>query len=291
MKLPGIVLTAAAVLLSGCSASNPAALPGSVTGSSAGAPRAVAPHASHVTIVLMENHDYDLVAGSRQAPYFNKTLVPQGVLLRNSHAIGHPSEPNYVALFSGSTHGLQGDPCPVYFSAANVASESIAAGKTFTGYAESMPRDGYKGCYSGLYDRNHNPWVAFTNVPAADNRVYRGFPAAPASFVWITPNLCDDTHDCSVRKGDAWLAKNLPPIVAWDQAHDGLLILTWDEADPDADGTNHIATVFVGPDVVPGVKDVQRVDHYSVLRTIETIFGLACIDKECGAPVVAGIWK
>jgi hypothetical protein len=249
------------------------------------------PHASAVTIVVMENHDYDLVAGSPDAPYFNKKLVPQGALLRNSHAIGHPSEPNYLALFSGSTHGLTGDPCPVYFSSSNVASELAAASKTFAGYSESMPRDGYKGCYSGLYDRNHNPWVEFTNVPPADNLIYKGFPTSPPSFVWITPNLCHDTHDCSVKTGDAWLSKNLPPIIAWNETHGGLLILTWDEADPDNSGANHIATVLVGSMVRQGAKDAARVDHYGVLRTIETIFGLPCIDKECSARPITGVWQ
>lgn len=249
------------------------------------------PHGSQVTIVLMENKDYNLVAGSPHAPYFNKTLVPEGVLLRNSHAIGHPSEPNYLALFSGSTQGINGDPCPVYFSTANVASELHAAGKTFAGYSESMPHNGYKGCDQGLYDRNHNPWVEFTNVPAADNLVYHGFPSTPASFVWITPNLCHDTHNCAVKVGDTWLSKNLPPIIAWDKAHDGLLIVTWDEAAPDNSGANHIPTVLVGPMIHAGVDDRQDVNHYAVLRTIETILNVPCIDKECHAPLLTGIWQ
>lgn len=250
----------------------------------------VKPHGSHVTIVLMENKDYDLVVGSPHAPYFNKTLVPQGVLLRNSHAVSHPSEPNYLALFSGSTQGIHGDPCPVYFSTANLASELIADGKTFAGYSESMPRDGYKGCYHGLYDRNHNPWVEFKNVPASDNLVYHGFRSKVASFVWITPNLCHDTHNCTVKVGDAWLSKNLPPIIAWDKMHDGLLILTWDEAAPDNTGKNHIPTVLVGPMIRTGIKDTQDVNDYSVVRTIEKIFSLSCIAKDCHASLITGIW-
>ena len=255
----------------------------------------VAPHASHVTIVLMENRDYNLVAGNSAAPYFNKTLVPQGVLLRNSHAITHPSEPNYLALFSGSTHGLNSDQCPFNVGkAANVASELIAAKKTFTGYAESMPHDGFNGCYTanGLFARKHVPWLDFSNVPAADDLVYNGWKTTNvASFVWITPNMCNDMHDCSTQTGDTWLSKNLPPIIAWDKANDGLLIVTWDEADPDNSGTNHIATVFVGPMIKPGVADTQNVNHYGVLHTIETIFGLKCIASDCQAPVVSGIWQ
>jgi phosphatidylinositol-3-phosphatase len=249
------------------------------------------PHGSQVTILLMENKQYSRVVGNPQAPYFNKTLVPQGVLLRNSHAIGHPSEPNYLALFSGSTQHIHGDRCPVYFKTTNIASELIAAGKTFAGYSESMPRDGYKGCYHGLYDRNHNPWVEFKNVPSTDNLVYDGFPSEVASFVWITPNLCHDTHDCPVKDGDTWLSQNIPPIIAWDQKHDGLLILTWDEAAPDKSGKNHIPTVLVGPMIRPGVDDTQDVDHYSVLRTIETILGVPCIAHDCHASPITGIWR
>jgi phosphatidylinositol-3-phosphatase len=256
-----------------------------------GAPSPAGPHASHVTIVLMENKAYDLIAGSRYAPYFNGVLVRHGVLLRNSHAVAHPSEPNYLALFSGSTQGVHGDPCPVSLLAANIASELSAAGKTFAGYSESMPSDGYTGCHLGLYDRNHNPWVEFTNVPAADNLVYRGLPSRVASLVWITPNLCHDMHSCSVQAGDAWLSKDLPPIIAWDKAHDGLLIVTWDEAEPDKSGTNHIPTVLIGPMVRPGIDDVQDVDHYAVLHTIETILGVPCIDRACHAPLLTGIWR
>ncbi len=253
----------------------------------------VPPHASHVTLVMMENRDYRLVAGSPDAPYFNRTLVPQGVLLRNSHAVTHPSQPNYLALFSGSTQGVTGDNCPVQFSAPNLASELLAERLTFVGLAESMPRDGFTGCYAGnLYARKHDPWVDFTNVPPSANLVYRGFPTTNTpSFVWITPNLCNDMHDCSTRTGDDWLAKTLPQIIAWDNAHDGLLIVTWDEADPDATGTNQVATVLVGPMVRAGVPDSQRVDHYGILRTIEQIFGLHCIARDCRATPLEGIWK
>jgi phosphatidylinositol-3-phosphatase len=258
-----------------------------VQGSVAGAP----PRASHVTIVMMENKNYHSVVGSPSAPYFNKTLVPQGVLLHNSHAITHPSEPNYLGLFSGSTQRVHGDPCPVYFSGPNIASRLAAAGKTFGGYSESMPNDGYMGCYGALYARKHNPWVDFTNVPARDNLVYHGFPSSPQSLVWITPNLCHDTHDCALRAGDKWLAENLPAIISWDRTHDGLLIVTWDEAEPDDSGSNQIPTLLVGPMIRAGLRDVQRVDHYTVLHTIETLFGLPCIANDCTAPALTDIWQ
>jgi phosphatidylinositol-3-phosphatase len=275
-----------------CTAAGTAPAASAAAGSTAfSIDRAAGPHGSQVTIVIMENKDYDLVVGSPNAPYFNKTLVPQGALLRNMHAIGHPSEPNYLALFSGSAQKIHGDPCPANFKANDSASELIAAGKTFAGYSESIPRDGYKGCYHGLYDRNHNPWVEFRDVPASDNLAYHGFPSSPPSLVWIVPNLCHDTHNCAVKVGDKWLSENLPPIIAWDKNNDGLLILTWDEADPDKSGKNHIPTVLVGPMIRSGAKSDQDVDHYSTLRTLETVLGIACIDKDCKAPLINGVWK
>jgi phosphatidylinositol-3-phosphatase len=251
------------------------------------------PNVSHVTLVVMENRNYASIVGNRDAPYFNKVLVPQSVLLANSHAVAHPSEPNYLALFSGSTHGVVSDACPTAFSSPNLASELAETGRRFVGWAESMPADGFAGCYSdGLYARKHDPWVDFTNVPGAVNRVYHGLPVTPMPAVsWVTPNLCNDMHDCSASRGDAWLSANLPPIIAWNAHHDGVLIVTWDEAEPDADGTNHIPTVLVGPMLKAGFIDRRPVDHYAVLRTIEASFGLPCIASECQSSVLEGIWR
>lgn len=253
--------------------------------------RAVPPHAAQVTIVVMENKDYDRIVGNPNAPYINQQLIPNGVLLSDSHAVGHPSEPNYLALFSGSTHDVHGDPCPLTYSTNNVAAELIAAGKTFAGYSESMPSDGYTGCETDKYARKHSPWVDFTNVPVADNLVYHGFPSSPPTLAWITPNLCNDMHDCTIAHGDKWLSKHVPAILAWDAAHDGLLIVTFDEAAPDLDKTNHIATVLLGPMVEHGKRNTQTLSHYAILHTVESAFGLACIKDDCAAPLITGVWK
>jgi acid phosphatase len=255
-------------------------------------PKVPAPHVAHVTVVLMENRNYDNIVGSPDMPYLNNVLIAHGALLTNSHAVSHPSEPNYLALFSGSTHGITSDACPLTFSTQNLGSELIAAGKTFVGYAESMPQDGFMGCRAnGLYARKHDPWVNFDNVPPSDNVVYHGLPVSNMPTVdFLVPNLCNDMHDCSARQGDDWLAKNLPPIVAWNAKNAGLLIITWDEADPDT-GNNHIPTVLVGPMVKPGSVDKENVDHYGVLRTIESFFSLPCIDQDCRAAPIAGIWQ
>ncbi len=278
--------------LAGCAGSSGIGLPGSAsTMATQNAAPNSSPHASQVTIVVMENKDYDRIVGSAEAPYINGTLIPNGALLTDMHAVGHPSEPNYLALFSGSTHGIHGDPCPTTFKSANVASELIAAGDTFAGYSESMPHDGYTGCETAKYARKHSPWVDFTNLPSSVNLVYRGFPSSPPSLVWITPNLCNDMHDCRIVHGDKWLSQNLPSILNWNRQHDGLLVVTFDEAAPDRNHTNQVATILIGPMITPGSIDAQNLDHYAVLHTVESIFGLPCIKYDCSAPLITGIWQ
>jgi hypothetical protein len=237
----------------------------------------------------MENRDYDLIIGNAQAPYINQTLVPQAALMTNSHAIGHPSQPNYLALFSGATQGITDDSCPHSFSSANIGEELLASGKAFAGYSESMPYDGYTGCTYGKYARKHNPWVDFANVPAGSNLVYSGFPAKPPALTIVVPNLCNDMHDCSTQTGDTWLQNNVPAMLQYVFAHDGLFVLTWDEADPDNNGSNQIATLLIGPTVTPGTYG-QRIDHYSVLHTIETVLKVPCTANACSAAAIKGIW-
>jgi acid phosphatase len=259
-------------------AATPAPAPGSV------------PHIAHVTVVVMENRDDVSVAGNANAPYFNRQLLPQGALMTNSHAVSHPSEPNYLALFAGSTFGVTSDRCPLTYDAPNAASELTKAGLTFAGYSESMPNDGYTGCRTKLYARKHAPWVNFTNVPGSANLVYRGLPTQVPSLMFITPNMCNDMHDCLTGVGDTWLSQNLPPIIAWNAKNNGLLIVTWDEAEPDT-GTNKIPTVVVGPMVRAGTTSAEKVDHYSTLRTIEAVLGVGCLQKDCSSHPFSGIWR
>jgi hypothetical protein len=261
------------------------------TSNAATSPPATAgvPRISHVTVIVMENREDELVSGNKDAPYFNKELVPQGVLFTNAHAVSHPSEPNYLALFAGSTFGVTSDHCPLSYDAPNLATEAAKAGLTFSGYSESMPSDGYTGCRTLLYARKHVPWTNFTNVPASMNLVYHGFPAQPSSIVFITPNMCNDMHDCSTATGDRWLEHNLPPIIAWNAMNDGLLVITWDEAEPDT-GTNKIPTLLIGPMLQAGTKSAQRIDHYAILRTIEASMGLGCLQKDCSSSPISGVW-
>lgn len=108
---------------------------------------ATLPAYDHIVVVVEENHSYGEIIGNANAPYIT-SLANNGAKMTQSFAVTHPSEPNYLALFSGSTQGLTDDSCPHTYSAENLGHQLTAAGKTFKGYSESMPSDGYTGCSS-----------------------------------------------------------------------------------------------------------------------------------------------
>ncbi|MGA8796796.1 MAG: alkaline phosphatase family protein [Candidatus Cybelea sp.] len=249
----------------------------------------------YVQLVIFENESYDDVIGSPQAPYITG-LSKTWANMTQSFAITHPSEPNYLALFSGSTQGVSSDQCPVSFSVQSLGSELLKAKISFTGYAESMPYDGFTGCMavpdtlpSGwLYMRKHVPWPDFTKIPGSVSIVYPGpLKKPPSLFTWITPNMCNDMHDCAISTGDKWAKKNLPKLIAWDQANNGVLILTFDEND--GSPGNQIPTILIG-NVNPGQYS-QTINHYSVLRTIEDIFGLKHLGESGSATPIMGVVK
>lgn len=238
----------------------------------------------------MENHSHADVIGSPDAPYLT-SLAQRGADFTHSFAITHPSEPNYLALFSGSTHGVTNDACPVTFSAPNLAADLRAAGRTFTGYAEDVPAPGSPACTAGNYARKHVPWADFGNVPAALNQPFTNWPAGDygrlATVSFVIPDLCDDMHNCPVATGDAWLGTHLDGYATWATTHDSLLIVTWDEDDGSA--ANQIPTIFAGQRVKPG-RYPATITHYSVLRTIEDAYGLPHDGAAASVPPITGIW-
>jgi acid phosphatase len=244
----------------------------------------------HVVIVVLENHSFGEVLGQADAPFLSG-LAASGAVLTQSYAVAHPSEPNYLALFSGSTQAVTSDACPLSFTAPNLATSLRAAGRTFAGYSEELPSAGYTGCSYGAYARKHAPWVDFTNVPASANLPMTAFPtdfAQLPTVSFVMPDLDHDMHDGSRAQADAWLRDHLDGYVRWAVTHDSVLIVTTDEDDYSAD--NRIATLFVGAHIRRGAYG-QRVDHYSVLRWVETMYGLPLLGRSAGAaPVPAAVY-
>jgi len=248
------------------------------------------PEPAHTVVVVMENHSYADIIGNPAASFIND-LARRGALFTRSYAITHPSEPNYLALFSGSTQGVADDGCPYRFTAPNLAADLIRAGKTFAGYAEDLPGPGSPVCSAGDYARKHVPWADFGNVPGSVSLPFTSFPAAVfarlPSVSFVIPNLCHDMHDCSVAAGDAWLRGNIGPYADWAMRHDSLLILTWDE--DDGSQANHITTIFAGQMVRPG-RYAEPITHYIVLATIEAAYMLLRDARAAAAAPITNIW-
>jgi hypothetical protein len=234
-------------------------------------------------MVIFENKTADQVVDSAGAPFLN-SVARSGLMFTNAHAVAHPSQPNYIALLSGSTHGIRDDSCPVTLSGPNLAAQLLATGETFVGYSEDMPSPGFTGCKYDRYVRRHNPWVDFDNVPASANQPLTAMPSDYALLPTVSvvvPDLCHDMHDCPVATGDSWAREILTPYLQWAATHNSMLVVTFDENDNNED-TNHIPTFVAGPMVRPGVTD-QRIDHYSVLRTLEDMYGLPPIGEAINA--------
>lgn len=235
-----------------------------------------------MVVVVEENRDASSIVGNPAAPYLNQ-LAHAGLDLTDMHAETHPSEPNYVAMLAGSTHGLTDDSCPHTYGAANLASQLRHAGYSFVGYAERLPRPGYTGCDAYPYARRHVPWTDFANLPGSVNQPLSALPSdysALPTVSFVVPDLLDDMHDGTIARADAWLHDHLAGYADWARTHSSLLVVTWDENEGEAG--NRIATFAVGAGVAPGTW-TARANHYSLLRTLEDSFRLPPLGEAAAA--------
>ena len=247
------------------------------------------PRPDHIVIVIEENKSYSQIIGNPDTPYIN-ALAQRGALFTNSYGITHPSQPNYLALFNGTTRGIRSNTCPLDLSGDNLASVLLASGLSFISYSESMPRAGYDGCRYGSYMRKHNPAANWEEL-ASVNQPLTAWPqdlSKLPTVSWVIPDQRNDMHDGSIAQGDGWLQQNIEGYAQWAMKNNSLLIVTFDE-DNGAEG-NRIVTIFVGPMVKPG-QYKQRIDHYSVLRTILQMHGLPGINESAKAGSITGVWR
>ena len=173
------------------------------------------PAYSHIVVVMMENKDYSEVIGNPQAPYIN-SLAAGGALLDNFDAITHPSEPNYLALYAGSTFGLASDDS-VAEPDPTLATILQGAGKTFTGWVEHPDTD------SG-----HNPWEVFPEGTSVEQD-FANFPtsnfASLPTVSFVIPNVDDDMHNGTIAQGDSWLQTHLSAYAQWAVNNNSLLVV------------------------------------------------------------------
>lgn len=251
------------------------------------------PRPDHIVVVIEENRGYSQIMDMRNSGSYIHALAKRGVLFTQSYGVAHPSQPNYLALFSGSTQGVASNACLHTFDNDNLASSLRAAGLSFASYSESLPAVGDLICWSGAYQRKHNPvanWQG-TLLPAEVNKRFADFPqdfAKLPTVSFVIPDQDNDMHDGDFARADAWLKARIEPYVEWAFRHNSLLILTWDE-DDGREG-NRIVTILVGPMVKPG-SSAQRIDHYNMLRTLLGFYGLPAMGMARDTQPIVGVWK
>ncbi len=253
---------------------------------------------AHTVILILENRAYNNIVGSSAAPYINSLLSNSHTAhLTQSYGLTHPSQPNYLMLYSGSNQGVTNNnvPASLPFTTLNLGGELIKNGYSFIGYSEGLPSVGSTVATSGAYARKHNPWVNWqgtgvNGVPVASNRPFSDFPTdfnlLPA-LSFVVPDLNHDMHDGSIATGDAWIEANLDAYIQWCVNNNSLFILTFDE-DNGSSG-NQILSCFIGEDVKAG-SYVQPITHYNILRTVEDLYQLSYAGASADSSAINGIW-
>jgi len=245
-----------------------------VTRATGGGPRRF----SHVVIVLEENTNYASVIGSTSLPYLNSLATRYG-LATNYYANSHPSLPNYFVLTVGKLIASS-DSYSGTVTDDNIVRELIAAGRTWKCYAQGLPSVGYVGGDKGSYTRHHNPFTYLGDVTGSatqrNNIVpFEGNFAADLAaghlpdFSFVVPDEAHDAHSGPLATADAWLQTNVGPFLASPAfQNDGLLIVTFDEADKSdgAHGGGRVAWVAASPRSKPGYRSATLFQHESTLR-------------------------
>ena len=259
------------------------------------------PRPDHVVICVLENHAYQQIIGSPAAPYINQ-LASIGANMVEYYGLSHPSQTNYIKLFSGESQGVTSNNVPVGtpFSTPNLGASLLNSGFTFAGYSEDLPSVGSLVEASGGYTRKHSPWVHWqgtgTNqIPASCNQTLDNFPSDYSllpDLSFVIPNLDNSMHDGvdpgRIETGDRFVYDVLSSYVNWAMNNNSLLIVLFDEDDNFS--ANHIPCIFVGPMVTPGQYAQAGYHHYDMLRTLQDMYGLPYIANSATATPIEEIW-
>ncbi|HET7421268.1 MAG TPA: alkaline phosphatase family protein [Candidatus Dormibacteraeota bacterium] len=267
----------AAGVLVACSSRSASTLPSPGSASSP-SPSATAQH--HVFLIVMENHS----AEEALSGAYTASLAAQYRVASNYHAVSHPSVPNYLAITSGSTWGVEDDSYRV-LPKQDLGTQLTDANVSWRAYMEGLTD---AGCLRSPvpYDPGHNPFAFYGGTCPANVVPFTSFAsdlsgASTPSFVWISPDRCHDTHDCNVAAGDAWLSQVVPQITgsaAWKDG--GVLFVTWDEDDSSAD--NRVLMLVIEPGK-SHLESTRLYTHYSLLATVEDLLGVGRLGQAAQA--------
>jgi hypothetical protein len=252
-----------------------------------------------VAVIVLENREYGEIIGSAEAPFLSR-LARGGVLATRFYGVAHPSLPNYLALIGGSTFGIEENCTDCSARGDNLAAQLSRAGLSWRAYMEDMPEACYDGSEHDGYAKRHDPFMYFPSISSVPGRCENVVPATQLdedlhddslpAFSWVSPDLCNDAHDCSLGVADRWLS-GLVPRITHRLGQDGILIVTFDEGTSDlgccgGSRGGRIMTLLTGPGALRGVRLDRPFDHYSLLATIEDRFGLPRLRNARGVPTL-----
>jgi phospholipase C len=283
-RLSAIVCLLAWLVAASCgSAANPGQ-PVVLPRASAGAARS---SKSRFVVIVLENREFSEVIGSGSEPYVDE-LARRGALASEYHAIAHPSLPNYISLLAGDPLGISSDCTECTVHGAGLPDQLERAHIGWRAYMEDLPRPCYDGAAAGGYAKKHDPFMYFPQIAGNPSRCRRVVALTQISgdlrsghlpaFVWISPNLCNDGHDCSNGATERFLADLVPGLLT-SLGPRGVLALVWDEGSS-ASGCcggaagGRVPLILDGPGVRRGYRLDTAADHYSLLALIESAFGV-----------------
>lgn len=274
-------------------------------------PRPLVPNFQYIAIIMFENKEFGTVIGNSLMPTYNR-LAREYTLLTQYYAIQHPSLPNYIALMGGDTFGIDTNCSDCFINATSLPDLIEASGRTWKTYQEDMPSPCFIGS-THLYAQKHNPFIYFDSIRLNAERCQRtvvpltqlqsdmAVNAIP-NFLFIKPNICNDSHDCSLDIADAWLTNLLGILIPALDATGApyLVVMLFEEGQGEhtccglpEPGGGRVPVVLYSPLAKNAFEDATPYTHYSLLKTIAGAWGLPYLGHaadETNALIVAP-WK
>jgi hypothetical protein len=237
------------------------------------------PAFDHVVVIVFENKDPSQL-NARVAPTF-ASLGRRYARLTKYTGVAHPSLPNYLALASGSTHGVHSDCTTCAFTGPTLGTQLTKAGRTWAVYAQGYPS-------SPRFAKKHVPFLYFPHGAGHVEPLTRFDAKAPPDFSFVVPDLCASMHDCSVATGDTWLKRFVPPLLKLPGT---VIFVIFDEGTTTEGGGGRVVALALGSAVRPGAVSSRPTNHYGLLRTIEDAWGLPRLGRAATATPIQGIWR
>src|SRR6059036_2548625 len=228
-----------------------------------------------LVVVLIENKNLDEVYGP--AAYMTQ-LADLYSFSEGWASITNPSQPNYIAILGGSTFGVNGDGNQLNLNHPTMVDILENTSKTWKAFAEDASGSGCS--INPPRGEDHFPFLSYTTITNNSARCANLLPGsfdeviaelnAGTNFIWLTPNDCNNMHDCSVATGDAWIQSWVPNLLTAMAGKKAALIIMFDEA---YTSPPYIYMSFSGPATKLAYKSTASYSHYSLAKLLEDVWG------------------